>query len=594
LAQQRLSRRQGIQAALGFGASAALLAACGGGSDGGKESSGGKTSSGLVGTPADTASSAKRGGIMVLKQNNDDTDFDPVLHISTSATRVEGVYSRLLKNTIGKYPKGPDGSIEGDAAESWELSPDATQITLKLRQNMPFDARPPTNGRPLTSADVKFTWDRQADRYAGRTDLLNSLSPEAPFLSMTAPDANTVVFKLAYPYAPVTELLAWSPYLEILPKEADGGFDAKGMARGTGPWLVDEYRQGAYIHYRRNQQYYDKQHPFLDGYDVVFMPEYATQEAQFRTGAVWAFDGVKQENVLGLKQELPTTNLYQAASFERGGTTMMGLGLAPGSVFMDERVRQAASMLQDRDLWTKTFLNTDKFEAQGLEVPTRWMTHIPPGESKYWLDPKDAKAFGDGAQYFQYAPAEARKLLQAALGNKLPIETPYVFASNNGGPVYLNSADVNSGFLAHDNDFKLKATPLDYASTFRPQYNDNKAGWDGIAQTNASSKANLDLFLYSNINSKGSKTKFPFSEPTVDDFILKQRQESNPAKRQQIIQDLQRYLAKKMYTVPYGAISRGFTISWPWLMNYQYYTAWSSPSPEAYPYYWYDESKKKS
>ena len=86
-------------------------------------------------------------------------------------------------------------------ARESNTSPDGMTITFVLQDGVKFH-----NGKELTSADVKFTWDRQADRYAGRTDLLNSLSPEAPFLSMTAPDANTVVFKLAYPYAPVTEI----------------------------------------------------------------------------------------------------------------------------------------------------------------------------------------------------------------------------------------------------------------------------------------------------------------------------------------------------------------------------------------------------
>src|SRR5262249_1380679 len=130
VASVRVSRRRALGSAIGLGASAAILAACGG--SGSAKSNGKSSSSGLVAKPTDTASAAKRGGIMVLKQNNDDTDLDPVLHISTSATRVEGVYGRLLKNIVGKYPKGPEGGIEGDAAESWELAPDATQITLKL------------------------------------------------------------------------------------------------------------------------------------------------------------------------------------------------------------------------------------------------------------------------------------------------------------------------------------------------------------------------------------------------------------------------------------------------------------------------------
>ena len=52
----------------------------------------------------------------------------------------------------------------------------------------------------------------------------------------------TVVFKLAYPYAPIAELLAWHNYIQIEPTEADGGFDPRTDMRGSGAWFMEEYR----------------------------------------------------------------------------------------------------------------------------------------------------------------------------------------------------------------------------------------------------------------------------------------------------------------------------------------------------------------
>jgi ABC-type transport system substrate-binding protein len=66
------------------------------------------------------------------------------------------VYSNLLK--FGKTTDGtrpPVSAITGDAAESFETSPDGLTLTLKLRQNHKFDPRPPTNGRAMDTTDVK-------------------------------------------------------------------------------------------------------------------------------------------------------------------------------------------------------------------------------------------------------------------------------------------------------------------------------------------------------------------------------------------------------------------------------------------------------
>ena len=76
--------------------------------------------------------------------------------------------------------------------------------------------------------------------------------------------------------------------------------------------------------------------------------------------------------------------------FSAGGSWIR-FGYLPGSPFRDERVRKAASMVLDRDLFVGTFGNVDKFEKAGLTVPQRWNSAIYSGES-FWLDPKDDKS----------------------------------------------------------------------------------------------------------------------------------------------------------------------------------------------------------
>ena len=63
---------------------------------------------------------------------------------------VAPLYSTLLQIDPYAYPK-----VIGDAATEWKISPDGLTYTFKLRPGMKFH-----DGSPLTSADVKATYDK--------------------------------------------------------------------------------------------------------------------------------------------------------------------------------------------------------------------------------------------------------------------------------------------------------------------------------------------------------------------------------------------------------------------------------------------------
>jgi ABC-type transport system substrate-binding protein len=333
-----------------------------------------------------------------------------------------------------------------------------------------------------------------------------------------------------------------------------------------------------------------KDRPYLDGFDVVVLPEYATGLAQFRTGNLWTYP-VKQEDIVPTKKGVPQLNMFQASAFASTVPSILTFGYNPGSPFMDERVRQAASMLIDREQWMTTFYNIDKFKADGLNVPTAWASFVPIAESKYYLNPQ-SKDLGDGAKYFTYNPAEARKLLQAATGNKLPLASTYTYTTNGYGVDYVQQSQALQGMLEAGDDFKLKVDAVDYNGVFRFGFSNAPGNYDGMAPTPTSPKANIDQFIFAGYHSKGSRNKFPGGDPKFDDLVSKQRSEPDQSKRVQYVQELQRYAATKMYSVPFGGLSLGFTLAWPWVGNFQAYNSWVSDPVEAYTYYWYDQSKR--
>ena len=94
--------------------------------------------------------------------------------------------------------------FEGDLAESWTVSRDGLTYTFKLRDGVKFH-----DGSPLTSRDVKATYDRIIAPPAGVVSLRQA--QYAVVERVEAPDPRTIVFKLKWPSAAMLANLA-SPF----------------------------------------------------------------------------------------------------------------------------------------------------------------------------------------------------------------------------------------------------------------------------------------------------------------------------------------------------------------------------------------------
>jgi ABC-type transport system substrate-binding protein len=159
--QSRLTRRRALIGTAGLSTLAATtLLACS--SDKAKTPKAPVDRSGLIYTPSDSTASAKQGGVLKSNVNGDILHMDGL--ISTSSTVLSAVgffnYLRLVKWEVAKYPQVADGGIAGDLCESYEISPDKLVITMKLRPNVKWDARPPTNGRVADTDDILWSWKK--------------------------------------------------------------------------------------------------------------------------------------------------------------------------------------------------------------------------------------------------------------------------------------------------------------------------------------------------------------------------------------------------------------------------------------------------
>jgi peptide/nickel transport system substrate-binding protein len=618
--KRRVSRRRALFGVAATTAGAAFLAACGGDDDdsgsstgsnggstggtgsGGTGATGSTGSSGLVTPFVDTTAQAVKGGVWQGRMTREPEHYDPQSGTFAPLTHAVHAYSRLLGFKTGTVFNPPDGSVEADGATEWEVSPDGLKVTLKLRQNMKLDERAPTNGRAVTVDDVKYSFQRFAELSPNRGNILNSVSSDLSVLDLTTPDDSTIVVDLAFPDSSILSMLAWSYFLNIIPVEAESQFDIKQDMRGSGPWMMTEYRPSIGWKYRRNPNWYNADKlPYLDGIDYALLTESAAAEAQFKAKTLWNY--VPNATLVPqLANEVPDAELKGSSPLlGNSSLRLMNLSKLPTSPLADKRVRQAMAMLIDRDAMLDVFGNISGFEDAGIEVESAWHSHAPTTWPGVWLDPKGPD-FGDSAKYFQFNPDEAAALLNAA--GRFGVEIEWGEWTDSQLPSQAEILEVATEMLQSGGHFKINRLTGEYRTWYVPKYSTDAAGFEGVASYQVEpSFPDWNMVLWG--MAPGARNDFTGSwdlVPGLHDLLLAHRDESDPQKRLDLAHDWQRLMAEEMPWIPYpiaggspGGVTQ-FEFNWPWLSNYGVISPWGTYALgyDTYPKYWYDASKDSS
>jgi peptide/nickel transport system substrate-binding protein len=503
------------------------------------------------------------------------------------------VYSRLLKTKYGLMEPAL-GDVEGDLAESFEVTDGGTKVTLKLRNNAKWDQRAPTNSRPVDADDILFSWEKFRSLHPFRGNLDNSVNPDASIVSMTAPDKATIVVDLAFPDGAILGDLASTAFLFIQPREADGGFDPKADTRGSGAWYLDKYEPSVSFSFKRNPNWYISDRPFIDEVQGPIVPDYAARLAQFRAGNIFTTT-INPTDILPTLDDTPALKMAQATAWPSGFMCWQ-FGWKDGTIYTDDRLRKAVSMALDRDLLLDAFASADDFEALGLEVPTRWNSHLAANIEGWWIDPKSPE-MGEGGQFFQYNPDEAKKLLAAA-GYPDGMTEDMFFTTR--WAQYEEEALAAQGMFA-DIGYKTNLSYPDYQTDWLPHYADSKGQYKGIAAVPDSASGDpaafiRNLFLpqggsYHGWYSPGNEAK---GDPKVIDYVNKIRGEFDAEARRPMAKDLQRYLATQMYYIPFSGLAKGFSLFWPAIGNFGVYREGGRAAgkyQETWINYWIDDTK---
>ena len=566
--RKRVSRRRALVATSGAAAAAALLAACGG-DDGSSGDGGPKDSSGLLFNAVDETKQAKRGGTYIGLQGNAISSFDPH-RIGAQGATAQRDYSQLFRISDGVL-KNTDGTPQGDLAESWELSPDKLTLTIKLDQGAGFPPVPPVNGRMLDADDVLFSWERFKGIGNLRGDIVNEVSPGAPILSLTAPDKQTIVIKLAEPNVTIFTLLGHTGLgsFWVVPKEA-GDTSKMDLARdsiGSGPYYMTVGNETE-LRFKRNPNFKRASlkdgEPYIDEIFEPVMPVLATVSTQFRAGAIYEATNFPAHEIVGAKRENTNLNMF---AIEPPSSERFYFGHNPDSPFRDERLRIADYKCFDRDLFVQAAYNADQYEKEGLNVQQFWEGSFGRASWAGWLlDPKSEKDYGASQKNFVYDLAEAKKMVEAA-GQRTPFEyiqnysdeTPTSFAP----PIYRRT-DILMNMLEESNVFKMRRRPLEWNTEWVPQIRNSGGKFNGASWGPDTSSFDPTYAAYFVYNPKGGY--YEGGDATLEDLTLKARREFDDDKRREILKELQRYDAGKMFNQKIG-VAGAFRLVWPVVRN---------------------------
>ena len=231
-----------------------------------------------------SGSSVKNGGVFRLGSNSSIDSLNPFVAFQADAyVTFEYIYPMLVQYN-------PQLQFVPDFARSWTESPDGKVWTFHTQPGAKW-----SDGKPLTAADAAWTYSTILKYQDGPT--ANSAGYVAHMKSATAPNATTLVLTYKQPVANVLSQMQQTPILpeHIWAKYATG--NGKALTRFTnnapivsgGPFILTKYTPKQIMLFKRNPTFYGAK-PHIDGLGLQF---FQTTDAMITALKSHQLDGVE-------------------------------------------------------------------------------------------------------------------------------------------------------------------------------------------------------------------------------------------------------------------------------------------------------------
>ncbi len=513
----------------------------------------------------------RHGGTLTLVKKSEHATFDGWIG-GVAGAETTGVVEKLgISNWAEPRDSFPTSgymlplyAIRGALAEGWEQTDPLTYV-FYIRKGVHFHNKAPVNGRELTAKDIEWNYHR----YLGSGSGFSKPSPgagqfgELPWESIMATDKYTVVFKLKEPSlnAPII-IMDWYNLFIYPPETIKQHGEGEGKVlkdwrhlAGTGPFEMTNRIDGVSVTFTKNPNYWSMDEkfpqnhlPYLDGFQVRFIPEPASYLAALRTGKIdlIGWQGQSYINSVDQMESLKKTNpeLLFYEYIERSNHAFgVNTSKAP---FNDIRVRKAMQMALDletiKNTYYKGYGDTTPRGMYGLEFTGYYV----PFEE--W--PEEVK------QAHTYDPEGAKKLLAEA-GYPDGFKTEFV---------YIARYDASYAELAAEYwrqigiDARINIKPFTDFIAARDAGNFGIIG--NIAGVRADPMTQID-----NYHSKGPWNSSKVNDPEYDAAADAAKAATNFEDQQKFLREADYLVVTKFYHI-WGPMFPSWQVHQPWVKGF--------------------------
>jgi peptide/nickel transport system substrate-binding protein len=439
---------------------------------------------------------------LVMAIESSPTNLDPRIGLDAYSERIDNlIFDDLLS-------RGDNLDVAPGLAERWEI-PDPLTYMFHLHRGVKFH-----DGRPLTSRDVKWTFDsllqgKVRSTKAGVYRFVDHID---------APDDYTVVFHMKEPSA----TLLWNVSdgaVGIVPYGS--GDETASHPIGSGPFKFVSAETDKEVILERNDEYWGEKTK-LKRVRFAIVPDETTRALELRKGSAdVAINSLVPDTEFALQHD-PRLTIERSP-----GTRLayMGFNLRD-PILKDVRVRQAIAYALDRRPMIEYLWRGEARLAQSILPAQSW-------------------AFNSNVATYEHDPQKARALLDAA-GHR----------ETNGVRFHLTmktSTDANTRLMVAVMQQQLRdvgialdirsAEPATFFSDVtRGLFQLYSLRWIG-------GNEDPDIFEYAFHSAKfppNGANRGYYSNPTVDDLIDRARHEVNLDERKTLYAQVQRILADQL------------------------------------------------
>lgn len=457
----------------------------------------------------------KRGGVMITGLL---VGPSPILYDHTRGGQgVDQVHSRLLQTRSCYYE---DTAVIPDLVKSWQVSADGRTWTLKLRDDLKWHNQPPVNGRPFTSADVAWTIDLLRKEGATRTIWEKMTHRE--------PDAHTVILELKEPDPDFLISTLSERNVIIVPREIyEQHGDFKQVAVGSGPFMIKRWQPNVILERVRNPDWPEKgadgqSLPYLDGLTGVYFGDTTAEIAGIRSGQIdrSGLQTLAKHDVEALQREFPKARYSQDVT----GCPWGGFINPSRKPFDDVRVRKAISLALDQEEMIQGALG-------GGGIPTGY---LPVAITQYaWPVAKVKEKFKTDLE-------EAKRLLaEAGYSPNNPLKFKLHAGQTGGDSGRIEVAQQQLKRIGVETELELMA---ENSSNYLGRFDIAKGVYDSMWGTHSPCAFDAGRWMGTFYLTGSSRNVIGISDPKLDALVKAQIAEIDPAKRKQILDQMQDYV----------------------------------------------------